>query len=302
MRIHNFAYLFQGGVRNIFNNKLMSFACIGVLVACLLLIGSAVLFTITVNNMASEVERQNEVVVFLDLAITPAQASNVDIRINEIENIIYARFISREQGLQDEIRNLGDFGHLLEGLEGANNPLPDKYILRIGDSSIIEETVEQINAIAGVDHVSASVEVARILTAIRNTVYYAGATVVLILIVVSLVIITNTIKITVYSRRREINIMKYVGATDSFIRLPFLVEGMMIGLIAALVAFIMLGVGYTYLVGFATDRYGAYFALVVNNFVEFQDIALEILLGFSAIGIAIGMVASGFFVRKHLRV
>jgi len=302
MRIHNFAYLFQGGVRNIFNNKLMSFACIGVLVACLLLIGSAVLFTITVNNMASEVERQNEVVVFLDLAITPAQASNVDIRINEIENVIYARFISREQGLQDEMRNLGDFGHLLEGLEGANNPLPDKYVLRIGDSSIIEETVEQLNAIVGVDHVSASIEVARILTAIRNVVYYAGAVVVLILIVVSLVIITNTIKITVYSRRREINIMKYVGATDSFIRLPFLVEGMMIGLIAALVAFIMLGVGYTYLVEFARDRYAAYFALVVYNFVDFQDIALEIMLSFSAIGVMIGMIASGFFVRKHLRV
>jgi len=122
------------------------------------------------------------------------------------------------------------------------------------------------------------------------------------LIVVSLVIITNTIKITVYSRRREINIMKYVGATDSFIRLPFLVEGMMIGLIAALVAFIMLGVGYTYLVEFARDRYAAYFALVVYNFVDFQDIALEIMLSFSAIGVMIGMIASGFFVRKHLRV
>ena len=302
MRVHNFAYLFRSGIKSIFHNKLMSFACIGVLVACLLLIGSAVLFTLTVNNMASDVESQNEIVVFLDVAVTPAQVAVIDRRIGEIENVVGVRFVSREQGLQEKMYNMGEFGELLIGLEGANNPLPDKYVLRIGDSSIIEETIAQISAISGVDHISASIEIARILTAIRNTVYYAGAVVVLILVVVSLVIITNTIKLTVYSRRREINIMKYVGATDSFIRLPFLIEGMMIGLIAAIFAFLMLGVGYTYLIEWVRESYSLYFGIVVNNMVEFQDVALEIIIGFSAIGILIGMIASGFFVRKHLRV
>jgi cell division transport system permease protein len=280
----------------------MSFACIGVLVACLLLIGSSMLFTITINNMASDVESQNEVVVFLDTRLTPREVEAVDVSLRAIPNIVGQRFISKEQGLADEKEKMGDLGQLLAGLEGSANPLPDKFVLRIGDSSQIEETLAKINAIGGVEHVNASIEVANILTGIRNTVYYSGAAVVIILVVVSLVIITNTIKLTVFSRRREIQIMKYVGATDSFIRLPFLVEGTLIGLIAAFFAFVMLGVGYTYLIEWARENYMLYFSLVLNNAVDFRDIALEIMIGFSVIGVFIGILASGFFVRKHLRV
>ncbi|MCL2068477.1 MAG: permease-like cell division protein FtsX [Oscillospiraceae bacterium] len=302
MRVHNFAYLFRTGIKNIFYNKLMSFACIGVLVACLLLIGSSMLFTITINNMATDVESQNEVVVFLDTRLTMREVEAVDVSLRAIPNIIGQRFISKEQGLEEEKEKMGDLGQLLAGLEGADNPLPDKYVLRIADSSRIDETLAQINAIGGVDYVNASIEVAHILTGIRNTVYYAGAAVVIILVVVSLVIITNTIKLTVFSRRREIQIMKFVGATDSFIRLPFLVEGTLIGLIAAFFAFVMLGVGYTYLIEWAKENYMAYFALILNNTVDFTDIALEIMIGFSAVGVLIGVLSSGFFVRKHLRV
>jgi cell division transport system permease protein len=241
-------------------------------------------------------------VVFLDTRITTRDVEAIDVQLRAIPNIIDRRFISKEQGLEEEKQKMGDLGQLLAGLEGAENPLPDKYVLRIADSSQFEETLEAINAIGGIDHISASLEVAQILTGIKNTVYYTGAAVVIILVVVSLVIITNTIKLTVYSRRREIQIMKYVGATDSFIRMPFLVEGTLIGLLAAFFAFVMLGVGYTYLVGWARENYMQYFSLVLNNTVDFRDIALMILVGFSAIGVFIGILSSGVFVRKHLKV
>ena len=302
MRIHNFAYLFKQGAKNIFHNKLMSFACIGVLMACLLLIGSAVLFTLTVNKMAEDIENQNEIVVFLDVGLGLRDVEALDVTLRATPNILETEFIPKDKGLETEKMKMGEFGQLLAGLEGAENPLPDKYVLRIDDSSLIEETIRELGAIEGVDYVSASVEIAKILSGIKATVFYAGAVVVLILVVVSLVIITNTIKLTVFSRRREIYIMKYVGATDSFIRLPFLVEGMLIGLIAAALSFLILGFGYTYMVQWAKENYLQYFGLVLNNAVDFREIALHMLAGFSCIGVLIGVLASGIFVRKHLRV
>jgi cell division transport system permease protein len=302
MRLHNLAYLFRQGAKNIFHNKLMSFACIGVLIACLLLIGAALLFTMTVNNMAEDIENQNEVVVFLDPALSTRDIEAVDITMRATPNILDARYVPKEQGLEAQKERMGEFGTLLAGLEGAENPLPDKYILRIDDSSLIEQTLEEVGDIEGVEYVSASIEVAQILAGLKTTVYYAGAIVVIILIIVSLVIITNTIKLTVFSRRREINIMKYVGATDSFIRLPFLVEGMLIGLIAAALAFLMLGFGYTYLLNWAKENYMQYFSLILENAIVFRDVALYIMTGFSSVGVFIGVAASGIFVRKHLRV
>jgi len=302
MRIHNFAYLFRQGAKNIFHNKLMSFACIGVLVACLLLIGSSVLFTITVNNMAVDIENQNEIVVFLNPKLSIDDIESIDAAIRSNANVIDARYVSKEQGLESQKSKMGEYGNLLLGLEGPENPLPDKYLLRISNSSLIEETIASLEAINGVEYVNASIEVAHILSGLKTTVYYTGAAVVIILIIVSLVIITNTIKLTIFSRRREINIMKYVGATDTFIRLPFLVEGMLIGLIAAAFAFFMLGFSYTYALGWARDNYMQYFSLILNNAVDFREIALHVMIGFSGIGVFIGVVSSGIFVRRHLRV
>ena len=302
MRIHNFAYLFRQGAKNIFHNKLMSFACIGVLVACLLLIGSAILFTLTVNNMAEDIEEQNEVIVFLNPNLSTGDIEMVDVTLRGTPNVVDARFVSKEQGLETQKERMGEYGSLLIGLEGIENPLPDKYILRVDNSAQIEQTLAAIESIDGVEYVNASIEVAHILAGIKNTVYYAGATVVVILIIVSLVIITNTIKLTIFSRRREINIMKYVGATDTFIRLPFLVEGMLIGLIAAAFAFFMLGFSYTYLLNWARDNYMQYFSLIFNNAVDFREIALEMMIGFSGIGVFIGIASSSIFVRRHLRV
>lgn len=300
MRVHNFGYLVKEGTKNVFSNKLMSFACIGVLMACLLLVGGAVLFVLNVNNIVGVVESQNEFVVFLKDSMSSEDIGVFDTMLDTIPNISAKRFVSRDEALEQQKINLGDEAYLLDGIDAST--FPNKYILRVDDLSIFDLTLSQVEALDGVDKVSASTQVAKVLTGVRSAVMYAGAGIVLILVVVSVMIITNTIKLTVFSRRKEINIMKYVGATDGFIRLPFLVEGMVIGIVAACFAFLILGLGYTYLLRWLGENYGDYIGVIYQNSVPFKDVALEMFVGFAALGVFIGSVGSGFFVRKHLRV
>lgn len=302
MRLHNVTYLLKEGGRNIFSNKLMSFACIGVLVACFLLIGSAFLLSLTVSNVVEYVENQNEIVAFLDDGVTTRQAEEIGNQLRELENVSRITFVSKSDGLEKEkVKVEDDFRGLYDGLED-DNPLPDKYDIQIKQPLILDETIEEINAIPGVSKVLAQTDVTSALAGLKKAVNYSGACVIIILVAVSVVIITNTIKLTVYSRRKEINIMKYVGATDSFIRMPFLVEGMLIGMIAATAAFLLLGVGYTYLLRWAAEQHGDFLGIVLTSTVDFRTVALQIFLGFAAIGVFIGTVGSGVFVRKYLKV
>lgn len=285
------------------SNKLMSFAGIGVLVACFLLIGSAVLVSVTVNNLVKYVEGQNEVVVFLDDGATAKEVEDIGTTLQSLENISQITYRSKADALELEKANAGEYAGLFDDLE-EDNPLPDSYIIQVQALDLMEDTAAAIKKVDGVQKVIAQTDVADILSALKNAVNYAGLVVVGILIVVSIVIITNTIKLTVFSRRKEINIMKYVGATDMFIRMPFLVEGMLIGVLAAVLAYSILGIGYTYLLNWTHEHFEeqTMIALVLNSAVSFREISLLILGGFSAIGIFIGTIGSGTFVRKYLRV
>ena len=302
MRLHNFGYLIKEGARNIFSNKLMSFACIGVLVACLLLIGGSVLLMLNVNQVVGVVEDQNEIVAYLSEGMSSDDVQVLDLSLNGMDNILQVRFVTKSEALAELKAQTGGSAILFEGLEGDENPLLDRYILRLDDLSKLEETVKKISTLDGIEKVEAQPEVAKILTGLKRVVAVSGAGIVLILVVVTIVIITNTIKLTVFSRRKEINIMKYVGATDVFIRMPFLVEGMLIGLIAAVLAFLILGFSYTYLLQWAGENYSNYIGIVVNNAIDFRDIALHLLGGFCTLGVFIGVAGSGVFVRRYLKV
>jgi len=303
MRINNFLYLCKEGVRNLFSNKLMSFACVGVLIACLLLIGSAVLFTLNVNSVVTYVEQQNEVVVFLDENMQSSDIEILSLSLRNMDNILDITFMSRQESLErlqerldTENRHVGIF----DGL--GDDTLFDTYIVRVEDLNHLGDTVARLREIDGVIQVNAATDVANILLGLNRAVQFAGAVVVGILVAVSVVIITNTIKLNIYNRRKEINIMKYVGATDSFIRMPFLIEGMLIGLIAAVLAFFMLGFGYTYLISWLYDNHAATLGVILDNAVEFMPIARYMIVGFAILGVFIGIAGSGIFVRRHLRV
>jgi len=302
MKPHNFMYLFKEGARNLFANKLMSFACIGVLVACLLLIGGATLFSLNVSSIVQYWEQQNVVVAFLSEKVGPSDVDALELTLSNMDNIIETQFVSKEETLErSKEQTYEEYAGIFDGLE-EDNPLLDSFVLRLKDPSIIEDTVAQLRSTEGIFKVNAVTDVAHILSGLKRTVSVAGMAIVVILVAVSVVIITNTIKITVFNRRKEINIMRYVGATDAFIRMPFLVEGMLIGVLSAVFAFFLLGFGYTYLLEWVKTNYTEQLPIIYNNAISFWDIAPKVFAGFSGLGVFIGVAGSGVFVRKYLKV
>lgn len=302
MKGSSFGYLVKEGARNIYANRLMSLASIGVLVACLLLIGAAALFSLNVNKAVGVMEAQNEVVVFLNDDIDDTAIAEIDKSLRANSNVFDVAFITREQGLTELLGTMGEDGVLLEDFYD-DNPLPNSYRIKIKDLSILQQTVDEVAAIYGVEKVNAQFEVASTLTGIKHGVYIGGSAIVLILATVSLIIIGNTIKITVFNRRKEINIMKFVGATDSFIRLPFFIEGLILGLLSASVAYFILWGAYSYAFNAAAvGDASTWLNLLLSNMIRFDDVALQLFLGFVATGVVVGVGGSMVFVRKHLKV
>lgn len=301
MKGSSFGYLIKEGAKNIYANRLMSFASIGTLVACMLLIGSSLLFSLNVNQAVGYVEQQNEVEVELADELTDEQIKDVDKEIALIDNIYEQIFISKEVLMEELKEQSDDLAILLEGLE-EDNPLYNSYRVKVKDLSYLSGTVMKLEAIEGVSEVRAPDMVGEIMTNVKYAVSSAGFFIVVILLVVSLVIMGNTIKVTVFNRRKEINIMKYVGATDAFIRLPFFVEGFLLGLLSALISFGLLWVGYDYILGVIAQNPSTWMAQIYSNLIPFEEIALNLLGWFMGGGIFIGVFGSMFFVNKYLKV
>ena len=301
MKTSSFTYLMKEGARNIWVNRMMSLASIGVLVCCMLLIGSAILLSINLNGMVSYMENQNEMVAFLDDSADDIMVEAVKAALDDNDNISSYEFVSRE----DALAQFSDIvpETLLENLkEDQEEVFPLSFRITLKDLSKLQKTTAELQAIPGIMQVNAPTNVAETVTGIKNAVYVCGSAVVLILLAVTLIIIANTIKVTVFNRRKEINIMKYVGATDTFIRMPFVVEGILLGVISAAIAYLLLWGGYTYLIGYIQESTTTSFAAFFRNLVPFTDVARELLISFVIGGVGVGVVGSMIFVRKHLKV
>lgn len=301
MRGSSLGYLVKQGFKSVYTNRVMSLAAIGVLVACMLLIGSSMIVSYNVNGIVGFVEDQNEVVAFLNMDLTSDEKKDVDDAINSLSNVNKVTFISGKEGLIEWMVSLGDDSVYLDGLENETI-LPDSYRLMLDDLSILDKTEDELNSIAGVDKVIAPVEVAKTLTNIKTAVYFCGSFIVAILIAVSFVIIGNTIKITVFNRRKEINIMKMVGATDTFIRFPFFIEGLLLGIISATISFFLLWGGYELAIKWLVDNSVMWMNSLQGNMLRFETIALKLYLELLLGGTLVGTCGSMIFVRKYLRV
>ena len=304
MRGSSFGYLIKEGARSLYANRLMSFASIGTLVACMLLIGASMLFSMNVNEIVGYVEQINEMVAYVQDGVDEQGLQEIEASLGLIDNIDMDRsvYVDKETALQEQQELLGENAALLEGLEGEENPLPNSFRLKLRDLSQTTSTEMQVEAIEGIDSVRAPSEVAEILTSIRHAVSAGGMFIVALLIAVSLVIIANTIKVTVFNRRKEISIMKYVGATDTFIRLPFFVEGFLLGLISAMLAFGLLWLGYDSLLRLVAQNPSAWIQQASQSLLPFQEMALRLFIWFAAGGIGVGVFGSMFFVSKYLTV
>jgi cell division transport system permease protein len=268
----------------------------------MILVGVAGLFALNVNSIVSYFEDENEIVAYVVDGVTQEELDALDLQLHTIENTADIVFVSNEEALEMQMEQYGEYAWLLEDFRGENNVLPHAYRVKVKDIAELEDTADAIYALESVQEVRVPTEVAHTLLSIRRIVSTCGIVIVAILLVVSLIIIANTIKITVFNRRKEISIMKYVGATDTFIKLPFLVEGLLLGLISALVAYGFVWGGYTYVMEWAATLNSAWVQQLYRYFVPFETICRELLIGFCIIGVGIGSFGSTIFVRKYLRV
>ena len=301
MRFSSFKYLIREGIENIKQNRQIAFASVGVLVACLILLGLSVLFALNVNSMAGYIESQNEIMVFLDYDVKGQELIDLDERIKKVKNIKSLEFVSSDEGLKEWMAELGDDGTLLDWLIN-DNPLQNAYRIVLKDISLMDKTIDDIYAIGGVESISASHDVANSVTSLKKAVSITGTAIVIILAVVSLMIISNTIRLTVLNRRKEISIMKYVGATDIYIRLPFLTEGVVLGLVSAVIAFVSIWGGYEILARYLMGSDVSWMQLVYSNLIPFKDVALRMGAYFAAGGIFMGCLGSFLFLGKYLKV
>ena len=299
--LNSFFYLVNQGFKNLWNNRLMSLASIGVLVSCMLLIGAAALLSVNVSSIVDAVEDQSEAIVYLEDGLDDAAVEEVRDGLIATGKVATIEFISKEDALHAMMESMGDDGMLFEAYAKENN-LPDSFRITFDDVSDLENTVMHIEALLGVDSVSALTEVAEVITGVKNMAYVGGTIIIGLLIVVSLMIIGNTIKITVFSRRREVNIMKYVGATNGFIRLPFIVEGISLGVISGAISYGIIYFAYDYLVKWVSTQSATWISQIISDLVPFSVLSDYLLLGFIGGGAFIGLFGCVAFIGKHLKV
>lgn len=299
MRGSSFGYLLKEGSKNVWTNRLMSLASIGVLTACMLLIGSAVLMSVNMNSIVGYVEEQNEVVIVLEDTMTENEIKTFDKELKGLSNIINVTFVSKEEAFKAEKEKLGDAGELLRE---DDNFYPNTYRIKVDDLGQLDKTVNEIGALNGAESVKAPTDIAETLTSVKKLVITLGMGIVVLLIGVTLIIIANTIKITVFNRRKEIGIMKYVGATDLFIKFPFMVEGLILGLVSAVLAYFLLWGGYNYLLQWLIENPSSWVQSVNSSIIDFSTIGLNMFAGFAAGGIGLGVIGSMIFVRNYLKV
>ncbi len=285
-------YLTREGLRNVWQNRFMSVASVAVLAACLLLTGLSYLALANVERAFKWVYGQNMVVVFAKTDCTDEQITAMGDALKALENVEKTEFLSKEETLEKYKDSLPE--ETYASLQGEDNPMPDAYLVTFRDLESFDETVAQIKAIDGVDDASYDGNIAATLRTVRRIALEVGLGVVVLLLVVSLFIIANTIKLTVYNRRLEIYIMRSVGATGAFIRVPFMVEGMTLGILSGGVAFFFVWLLYVKLLGLLPQT-TALFSLV-----PFKEVWGVLIVGFLVIGMLTGMLGSAIATGKYL--
>ncbi len=293
MKWHQFFHLTREGLRNTWQNRLMALASVGVLVCCLMLTGFSYLIYVNVEQMFQNAYEQNVVAVYLDTTLTDYDVEQVGRKLERLDNIDTIRFLSKEEFLAQYGEALTD--ETMESFEGENNPLPDTYIITMKDLADFRYTLDEIEAIPGVDEASYDADTAEVLSRVRNIVLAIGGGVIGVLLMVSLFIIVNTIKLTVHNRRLEIYIMKSVGATDGYVRFPFVVEGLMLGLIAGTVGYGLIAWLYGALLNNLT------FDNPLLKLVPFSTQWGVLLCGFLFGGMLVGACGSIISMSKYLK-
>ena len=302
MKWSSFKYLARQGLHNMINNRLMSFASVGVLTVCLIITGVAGLFTANMNSLMLYLRSQNEVVVYLDENLDETGLASVDSALRSISGLKEVTYVSKDEALDLMRDSMGDKADLFDVFEGEENPFLANYKVVLQDVGQMDEIVPQLESISGVVDVNVPTGLSDLVVNIHKAVTVISVGLVVVLGFVSIVVISNTIRHTVFARRKEINIMKYVGATNGFIRLPFFVEGIAVGLIAGLISSAIVLGGYQLLIIYSVD-FPAFWGAILNDvLLGMGQVWWKVLIAFLAFGSLIGSVGTATSIRKYLHV
>ena len=288
-------YLTHEGFRNVWVNRLMSLASVTVLMACLIIMGAGIMIFFNINTLLDSVQSQNVVMVYVADDASEDETAQIGSSLNNIGNIESCEFVPKEEAFQKQIESMGGDSALFEGFD--ESPLPDAYKVTVKDLSQFENTVSQIKQIDKVDSVRENSDLASKLMSLRHAVSIVSIGLVVMLFLVAVFIIANTIRITMFSRKLEISIMKAVGATNWFIRWPFMIEGMILGTISGIVS---LGVLWG-LYALAEKAFSQTLSLLGFKLVPFTENWWQILLVFVAIGLFTGGFGSLVSMGKYLK-
>jgi cell division transport system permease protein len=277
----------------------MSFAAIGVIVACLLIMGSFSLLAYNLNELIGDIQNSSEIYVFVDESLSDAEARSVGTRINQLDNVDISTFVSRDEALSQFGERLdGAYSALIEGLE-SDNPLRHRYVVRLIDAAQMAETAAQLQTVPGVDQVNARVDITENILLVRGVVNTVSLALIVVLLAVSVFIISNTVKLATFDRREEIAIMRVVGATKRFIRWPFVIEGFLLGLTGAVAAFFLQWSLYSSLSRRVTEGLKN---IAFVQMAPFDEILPGVLLVFLLVGFLVGMGGSLLTIRRFMKV
>ena len=286
------------GLQGMWRNRGMGLASVGSISAVLIILGIVLIMVLSINNLVSETTNKfDELQVFLEDDLEIEQLNNIEKNIKGTEGVVSAVFLSKDEALEDFKKDWGENASLLEGLDP--NPLQNSYVIKLKDIEYADNVVDKVNELEGVDEVKYYKDIIDKMVVVGNYVQGGGIIIIAILILVSIFIISNTIKITVTARKREVNIMKYVGATNGYIRGPFIVEGVLFGLIGAIISILIVNYGYKYFFNtISNELYVLFTVYLVPPKALLKDISII----FGVIGMGIGALGSMVSLKRFLNV
>lgn len=295
MKLNKLGYLFKEGFRSIFSHGFMSFASVTIIIACLIIMGSFSLVAVNIDALIETLEDKNQMLAFVDEAYSTEEAASLQSAVESVPNVASCQFVTREQALE-EWKAQFDHPELFEDIESTL--LRDRYIIYLDDISLMEQTKTDVMKIEGILDVNAEIKISQGFVTVRNIVSVISMAIIIILLVVSVFIMANTVKLTTFGRREEIAIMKMVGASNAFIRLPFVIEGLTLGLLGAVIAFFAQWGLYSFICN-------KIMLSIIGSFVDvipFTSMLSPVLIVYLGIGGIVGAFGGIIAIRNYLKV
>lgn len=296
MKKSSIGYFLKEGFRNIFLHGFMSFAAVSVIVVCLIITGTTALISYDINLNIVKLQNESEIIVYIEDTYTTEEARDMEDTILQVDNVATAEFEDKNQALEEYREELGDQADLLDGFDETNNPLRDAFHITMKDPSQVTATKAALESVEGIGNAVANEEVVARLIQIQRMFHAISVTLIVALGLISIFIIANTVKLAMLARRREISIQKMVGATNWFIRWPFVIEGLVLGLVAGGIAFGLEWALYDQLSDFILGN------LPQFTMARFQELMFYVMGVFGGAGVIVGVCGSSLTIRRFMDV